>query len=133
VPRPSAIGENDKAILGVLSAAARPLSAYDILAELRDSAIRAPNQVYRALDKLARAGLVHRIEALNAFIACGHEHGSRPAFVICEDCGAVKELEDERLNQIARSVARMGFAVARVSLEIYGHCCKCQAHAGAGP
>jgi Fur family zinc uptake transcriptional regulator len=126
MPRPSTISQNDRDILGVLEAAGRPLSAYDILAELRDSGVRAPNQVYRSLEKLGRSGLVHRIEALNAFIACGHDHDASPAFVICRDCGSVEEIEDDRLTAIARSVARKGFEIETVSLEIYGHCGKCR-------
>ncbi len=133
MPRPSAISQNDKDILAVLASACRPLSAYDILAEVRSGAIKAPNQVYRALDKLGRAGLVHRIEALNAFVACNHSHHAKPAFVICRDCGKVKEFEDERLTAIARSVTRTGFEVETVSLEIYGHCDKCLAAPGATP
>ena len=49
-----------------------PLSAYDILDKLHDFGFRAPLQVYRALDKLIELGLVHRLETLNAFVACQH-------------------------------------------------------------
>jgi len=50
-----------------------PLSAYDILDKLHDFGFRAPLQVYRALDKLIELGLVHRLETLNAFVACQHK------------------------------------------------------------
>jgi Fur family zinc uptake transcriptional regulator len=125
MPRPNVITKNDRDVLNVLEQASRPLSAYDILAELKTSGIRAPNQVYRALEKLGRHGAVHRIEALNAFVACSHAHAGRPGFVVCRDCGRVDELEDERLAAIAETVKRSGFAIESVSLEILGHCDRC--------
>jgi hypothetical protein len=42
--------------------------------QLRDDGFRAPLQVYRALDKLLAAGLVHRLESINSFVACAHPH-----------------------------------------------------------
>ncbi len=125
MPRPNVITRNDQDVLGVLERADRPLSAYDILAALKSTGIKAPNQVYRALEKLTRHGQVHRIEALNAFVACHHAHASRPGFVVCRDCGKVAELEDERLAAITDSVKRSGFAIETVSLEILGHCARC--------
>lgn len=132
MPRPNVITSNDEQVLQVLARARRPLSAYDILAELKSSGMKAPNQVYRALEKLTRRGQVHRIEALNAFVACSHDHAGRPGFVVCRDCGKVDELEDERLGAIADSVKRTGFAIDSVSLEILGHCEGCSS-AGAKP
>lgn len=125
MPRPNVITKNDHDVLQVLERARRPLSAYDILAALKSSGVRAPNQVYRALEKLARHGQVHRIEALNAFVACTHTHAGRPGFVVCRDCGKVRELEDDRLAAIADTVKRSGFAIDSVSLEILGHCERC--------
>ena len=55
-----------------------------------DAGLRAPLQVYRALDKLVETGLVHRLESLNAFVACAHKHchdDCASAFAICEKCG----------------------------------------------
>ena len=54
-------------IMDALLASQRPLSAYDLLDRLRPTGVAAPLTVYRALDKLMRAGKVHRIESLNAF------------------------------------------------------------------
>jgi Fur family zinc uptake transcriptional regulator len=128
VARQTAISSHDRSVLSALTSAARPLSAYDILDRVRESGVKAPTQVYRSLEKLARHGLVHRIEALNAFVACDHaheHHRASPAFVICRDCGKVREVEDERLQAIAHSLGDNGFAVDAVSLEIYGRCGHC--------
>jgi len=82
---------------------------------------------------------VHRIEALNAFVACSdcsdaaqhrgphHIHEDhRPSFVTCRGCGNVREFEDKRVAGIAGEAAGEGFAVDLVSLEVYGHCAACQ-------
>jgi Fur family zinc uptake transcriptional regulator len=117
----------DKAVLRALKASTQPLSAYDILERVRNSGIRAPMQVYRSLDRLASFGFVHRIEALNAFIACSENaHGHKPGFIICRDCGMVKEFEDGRLNAIANHAAGKRFAVDEVSVEVLGHCGDCR-------
>ena len=141
--RPPELSKNDKKILSALGRSEKPLSAYDILDRARSDQLKAPVQVYRALEKLSSRGLVHRIEALNAFVACSdcahpaHDHGEeghahaqhRPGFVICRDCGAVREFEDERLAEIAGEAAGADFSVELVSLEVYGHCAACRASA----
>jgi Fur family zinc uptake transcriptional regulator len=124
------MNDNDSTVLNTLERSARPLSAYDILDRARSEALKAPVQVYRALEKLENRGLVHRIEALNAFVACSdHHHPHRPGFVICRDCGSVREFEDERVGEIAGEAAGQDFAVELVSLEVYGHCAACRAAA----
>jgi Fur family zinc uptake transcriptional regulator len=125
--KPHPLSHNDRQVLSALDAAPRPLSAYDILGQTRSEALKAPVQVYRSLQKLERQGLVHRIEALNAFVACSdHEHGGhRPGFVICRDCGNVREFDDPRLAGIAEEAAGGGFAIDLVSLEVYGRCSGC--------
>ena len=91
-------------ILSALSEAHRPLSAYDLLDRLRPTGVAAPLTVYRALDKLIASGRVHRIESLNAFVACRkaeHHHAAdhnelrrAVAFTICDRCGTVEEFVD---------------------------------------
>ena len=120
---------NDETVLGALGRSARPLSAYDILNDTRSPSLKAPVQVYRSLQKLEERGLVHRIEALNAFIACSehaHDH-HRPGFVICRDCGAVREFDDERIQAVAANAAGPDFALDLVTLEVYGRCGACSA------
>lgn len=126
--KPRQLNDNDRSVLGALGNSSRPLSAYDILDRARSDALKAPVQVYRALQKLESEGLVHRIEALNAFVACSdHEHGRhKPGFVICRDCGTVREFEDDRVSEIAEEAAGTDFAIDLVSLEVYGHCAACQ-------
>ena len=135
--KPGELSTNDKKILGALGRSEKPLSAYDILGRARSDALKAPVQVYRSLEKLERRGLVHRIEALNAFVACSehddrckkseHRHDAhRPGFVICRDCGAVREFEDGRVASIAQEAAGEDFEVSLIALEVYGRCALCR-------
>ena len=71
-----ALTKNQSLVFDVLTRAEQPISAYTILDRLREHGFRAPLQVYRALDKLLEAGLVHRLESLNAFVACAHRNSS---------------------------------------------------------
>lgn len=80
---------NQSLVLSVLEASGQPLSAYGILDRLREHGLKAPLQVYRALDKLLEIGRVHRLESMNAFVVCCHSlhrqlHPRITAFEICE-------------------------------------------------
>jgi len=125
--------KNQKLVFGSLSDAAGPLTAYAILDLLRDSGFRAPLQVYRALDKLVEYGLVHRLESLNAFVACSHKgcsgHGTA-AFAICEKCGLVSEFSpDEAIGSLEEWTRSNGFQLARTTIELRGTCRACAAAA----
>ncbi|EKF20030.1 Fur family transcriptional regulator [Nitratireductor pacificus] len=120
---------NQNLVMKTLSGAEGPLSAYTILDRLRDDGLRAPLQVYRALDKLLEMGLVHRLESLNAFVACAHPHCHEQeliAFAICDGCGKVEEFSDdvvkERLDGWATSHR---FRAAKTTIEIRGDCGGC--------
>ena len=122
---------NQSLVLSTLSAAQAPLSAYTILDRLRDDGFRAPLQVYRALDKLIDHGLIHRLESLNAFVACAHPHvhdHALAAFAICDTCGQASEFSDEEIEDrlSAWSVAN-GFRLAKTTIEIRGTCAACSA------
>ena len=69
---------NQLCVLERLEASSGPLSAYTLLDQLRENGFRAPLQVYRALDTLIKGGFVHRLESLNAFVACAEPHDHRP-------------------------------------------------------
>ena len=129
---PSAdLTKNQSLVMGALMKSEGPLSAYTILDKLRDNGFRAPLQVYRALDKLVEFGLVHRLESLNAFVACRHpdcDDHETIAFMICENCGQVNEITDDalakRLNFLAGEAR---FALKKTTIELRGTCDNCLA------
>jgi len=131
---PTDLTRNQELVLGTLNASGGPLSAYDILDKLRGDGLRAPLQVYRALDKLVDRGFAHRLESLNAFVACADMHCHRKkgliAFAICEGCGKVDEFADEVIeDRLGAWAAAEGFKVERTTMEIRGRCAECLAKA----
>ena len=118
---------NQTLVLESLVAAGTPLSAYAILDVLRPRGLKAPLQIYRALNRLVERGLVHRLESLNAFIACRHGEGDRMAvFLICQRCGMVDEQDAPALQVDIAGIARShNFARESVVLEIKGLCRRC--------
>ena len=129
---PSAdLTKNQALVMGALTRSDAPLSAYTILDQLRDDGFRAPLQVYRALDKLVEFGMVHRLESLNAFVACRHpgcDDHETIAFMICDNCGQVHELSDDALaNRVELLAGEARFALKKTTVELRGICQNCQA------
>ncbi|MBX3596074.1 MAG: transcriptional repressor [Rhizobiaceae bacterium] len=124
---------NQALVFDALSKSHAPLSAYSLLDQLRDHGFRAPLQVYRALEKLQEAGLVHRLESLNAFVACAHKHDDHDghchglvAFAICDKCGQVTEFSDKEIEaRLTGWADRSGFRAEKTTMEIRGHCALC--------
>lgn len=123
---------NQSLVFGCLNESQSPLSAYTILDRLREQGFKAPLQVYRALEKLIDAGLVHRLESMNAFVACAHpdqdcSHHGMTAFAICENCGAVKEFHAHDIEEalLARA-AQADFKSSKMTVEIRGLCADCR-------
>lgn len=127
--------KNQSLVYEALTKTGAPISAYGILDKLRDNGFRAPLQVYRALEKLLEFGLVHRLESINAFVACSHanhdccdSHHAAVAFAICSACGKVSEFHnhevDHRLDDWAKA---HGFKAEKTTIEIRGLCADCAA------
>lgn len=122
---------NQLLVLERLEATTAPLSAYTLLDQLRAEGFRAPLQVYRALDTLIRDGYAHRLESINAFVACSTRescaHGMA-AFAICDRCGQVAELADHEIaHQLDSWISATGFSPRKAAIEFRGICAKCAA------
>lgn len=124
-------------VLELLLRHGRSLKAYELLDAMRaEHPGAAPPTVYRALDFLMDEGLIHRLDAVNAWTAC-HDAAGAPhdLLVVCTGCGAVAEVSDPAMSrQLAERVARTGFALATHETEIRALCPQCQQkHSAAGP
>ena len=105
-----------------------PVKAYDILEELRkEDRAAAPPTVYRALDFLLNAGLVHRIESLSAFVGCGGPATPHfGQFLICRECSAVAEIDAPAIARaLVADAEALGFHADRQTIEIKGLCADC--------
>lgn len=108
------------------------VGAYELLDRLAKKGTRlAPISVYRALDALLEAGVVHRLESKNAYFACGrlsHPHKGRPMFMACEDCGHVFATDGEAIFAGIDQAARSAKFEPRVKfVEVSGTCQDCAA------
>ena len=106
----------------------KALGAYKILDMLRDSGYSSnPPIAYRVLDFLVEHGFVHKIEGLNAFIACTNPGISHvPAFMICRKCDKVAEIEDTTSKfKMANPSHSMGFKIEEAIIEMTGVCNYC--------
>ena len=118
-------------VLGLLVDSAAPAKAYDLLHHLGAEKPAKPPTIYRALDFLVRLGLAHKIQSLNAFIACEIGACERSTvFFICDRCGAAEEFDaDHALVDLSEAAARDGFQIARTMIEASGLCATCKVDA----
>jgi len=115
-------------VLEILLQEHRALGAYVILDRLHDDGFGSqPPVAYRALDFLVTNGFAHKIERLNAFIACAHPHEPHaPAFMICRLCDAVAEAQSYPARGALGAAARAtGFLIERTMVEAEGVCPSC--------
>ena len=112
-----------------VSASHGAIGANDILARIAAQGKRlAPISVYRALDALVAAGVVHRLESRNAFFACHQAHASqRPYLVlVCSGCGRVAEAPAQQVREaIDNAVRAVEFAFEGSLVEVTGRCGTC--------
>lgn len=111
----------------ILLEAHAALGAYDVLARLDAEGLGSkPPVAYRALAFLVDNGFVHRIERLNAFVACAHPGAAHdPAFMICRGCNKVAEA-DMAANALTAPAAQSGFQIEQTVIEAEGLCPACQ-------
>ncbi|RVV97907.1 transcriptional repressor [Mesobaculum littorinae] len=121
-------------VLEILLNQHKAWGAYEILDKLREEGLGSqPPVAYRALDFLVSHGFAHRIERLNAFIACTHfDTHHAPAFLICRSCNRVVEAEsDPRAGELGRAAQSAGFVIERTVREAEGLCPACVGRASA--
>ena len=124
------LSKNQQIIFNLIHKSPEPLKAYTILFNVQKKGIKAPPQVYRALDKLVEMGKIHKIESKNAFVACRNsdcEISKATAFSICESCEVVDEISDVKLSKyLSNFKYKKGMKFKRFNLEFFGLCKKCK-------
>ena len=124
------LSKNQQIIFDIIDKSSEPLKAYAILFNVQKKGIKAPLQVYRALDKLVEIGKIHKIESRNAFIACQNSScqiSKATAFSICESCEQVSEISNTKLSKYLSNFAdEAGMKFSKYNLEFFGLCKKCK-------
>ena len=102
------LSKNQQIVLEIIEKAKEPLKAYSILFSVQKRGIKAPPQVYRALDRLIELGKIHKIESKNAFVACKNSNctiSNATAFSICNNCEYVTEISNPKLSKYLTNFA----------------------------
>ncbi len=116
------------AILDVLGSENAHLTAAEIFDQIREtlSAVN-PSTVYRALDRLVRAGLVSVSDMGKGpvvFEVIGkHAHHH----LVCQNCGEAITIDDEEIKDLLIQIENeSGFQVTTNHLVLFGICPDCQ-------
>ena len=124
------LSKNQQIIFDFIEKAKEPLKAYSILFNVQKKGIKAPLQVYRALDKLVEIGKIHKIESRNAFIACKNsncEVSNATIFSICNKCENVSEINNPKLSKYLTNFEDdSGMNYNKYNIEFFGLCKKCK-------
>ena len=124
------LSKNQKIVLDHVEKSNQPLKAYSILYNVQKKGLKAPLQVYRALDKLVEIGKIHKIESRNAFVACKNSNclvSNATAFSICESCEKVTEINNSKLSKyLSNFEDNSGMKYSKYNLEFFGLCKKCK-------
>ena len=124
------LSKNQQIIFDFIEKAKEPLKAYSILFNVQKKGIKAPLQVYRALDKLVEIGKIHKVESRNAFIACKSsscEISKATAFSICNKCENVTEINNLKLSKyLSNFEDDSGMTYNKYNVEFFGLCKKCK-------
>ena len=112
----------------IIARSEKPIGAYDILEQLGKILVNPkPPTVYRAIDFLLENHFIHKIESMNAFIACRTDHRhSGSQFMICNECGKVIETHLCSLPSALKDAAeKKSFTPLTWSVEVRGLCSDC--------
>ena len=124
------LSKNQKIILEYIQKNKKPVKAYSILSNVQKKGIKAPPQVYRALDKLIEIGKIHKVESQNSFVACKTSDCETPhatAFSICDSCDEVSEINDPKLFKYLLDFKdNSGIKFDGYNLEFFGTCKSCE-------
>jgi Fur family transcriptional regulator, zinc uptake regulator len=144
-------------VLREIASSHTAVGAYDIIDRLaREGRRLAPISVYRIIDVLAEAGLVHRLESRNAYFACLYNHnaggsdspspglpetetaakpgGDLLLVLLCDRCGRVAEAPADAAQRAIREQAHaLAFTITGSVLELQGLCPDCVGRESAAP
>jgi len=116
-------------ILALICESNQPISAYELLRELRKSKPNAePPTVYRVLEFLQQQQLLHRIESNNTYIVCIHlDEPHQSQVLLCTQCGTASEVHDNNVVKAVQACAKKhSFKINQGITEIRGLCAQCQ-------
>ena len=123
------VTEPQKRVLKVLAEVQNPVSPYEIQEILQQKSEYLNHvTIYRILELLCSLNLAHKVLLAGRFVKCtlGEGDGCH-RFVVCRQCGALREYADKALCEEENAIAQgFGFRAEQHFSEFYGVCSKCQ-------
>ncbi len=107
----------------------KAVGAYELLEILqREDPKAKPVTIYRALDFLLEAGLIHKVASLNAFVGCSSpEITHHSVLLICDNCHNAKEVPAQEVYEAICDIStHNAFLPQQLTLELHGYCKTCQ-------
>ncbi|MBL1421367.1 MAG: transcriptional repressor [Alphaproteobacteria bacterium] len=121
-------GANQVLVFDALLQSHQASSAYEIVESVAKNGKRLQAvQVYRALETLIKMGIVHRIQSMNAYIACtSDEEHHNPQLLFCSSCKRVAELTSPTISElISKTAEQTQFKLEYGLVELVGLCPEC--------
>jgi len=106
----------------------KAVGAYDLLEILqRENPKAKPVTIYRALDFLLAAGLIHKVASLNAFVGCSTpETSHHSVLLICDNCQNTREVASQSLYEAICEIGeKNAFLPQQPTFELHGYCAAC--------
>lgn len=122
------VTEPRKRVLKVLEEVRTPVSPYGIQKILEDNGEHLNHvTIYRVLELLCSLNLAHKVLLVGGFVKCAlGECGGCHRFVVCRQCGALREYADKALCEEENAIAReFGFQTEQHFSEFSGICSGC--------
>ena len=126
------VTEPRKRVFQVLSEAQEPVSPYDIQKILEGNGEHLNHvTIYRVLALFCLLNLAHKVLLVGGFVKCTLGEGSGcHRFVVCRECGALREYADKALCEEENAIAQeFGFRTEQHLSELSGVCSECVASA----
>lgn len=121
-------------VLQVMLDEAKPLSAYDIMAAYQAHFNQSISvvSIYRMLEFLIQARLVHKLLSSKQYLVCSHircSHAHKvPMFLICDNCNQVEEvgIKKSLVSELKANIVSTDFKLQDQQLELHGICSDCR-------
>ena len=119
---------NKDIVFQYLNKCKKPLSAYEILHNLRKKRFKAPMSIYRALNILIDEGKVHKVNNEKKYVVCNHKHKDNYLILsACKKCRDVFEYQSDKINQFITLLCKNNnFKQLASNITIEGYCSKCK-------
>lgn len=114
----------DQSVSGILQRSQVPLSAYDLVARVREDGLRITvTAVYRSLDRLCLRQQVEKVEMVSAYRI---KDRPKALLMICMGCGRTTSLSvASHYDAMIQLMMEAGFSPDRVAIEASGICRDC--------